>query len=201
MSLISDIIAVIHDGKRFRDCNTRNNQQARAWCLDGGELERKWCLRVQISVPLISVILGILLGYRHGFWLRCYLGGYEEYSTALVFIGIGEIFRGTFGLDCSRICSSKLLVSLRWSSGQARLGYSVVALSFPDLPITLMIPLRQLCLSCRRNRWSIPGILEPTLGHLVIVTIMMNTLLTHVRNAFIHSFPKETIKYGFVYSY
>ena len=60
--------AVIHDGKRFRVLYRQKRlKQTRTWCLDGrwklGKGRRVMSKKVQqISVPLISVFLGILLG-------------------------------------------------------------------------------------------------------------------------------------------
>ena len=159
----------------------------------------------QISVPLISVILGILLG-AIVMWIFGYdaIWGYEElFYTAFGSVrGIGEIFRAMGPL---------ILIALGFAvasragffnvglPGQALAGWVMsgwFALSFPDLPRPLMILATiVIALVAGGIVGAIPGILRAYLGTSeVIVTIMMNYIVLYVGNAFIHSFPKEIMQ-------
>ncbi len=159
----------------------------------------------QISVPLISVILGILLG-AIVMWIFGYdaIWGYEElFYTAFGSVrGIGEIFRAMGPL---------ILIALGFAvasragffnvglPGQALAGWVMsgwFALSFPDLPRPLMILATiVIALVAGGIVGAIPGILRAYLGTSeVIVTIMMNYIVLYVGNAFIHHFPKEIMQ-------
>ena len=159
----------------------------------------------QISVPLISVILGILLG-AIVMWIFGYdaIWGYEElFYTAFGSVrGIGEIFRAMGPL---------ILIALGFAvasragffnvglPGQALAGWVMsgwFALSNPDLPRPLLILATVvIALVAGGIVGAIPGILRAYLGTSeVIVTIMMNYIVLYVGNAFIHHFPKEIMQ-------
>ena len=159
----------------------------------------------QISVPLISVFLGILLG-AIVMWVFGYdaIWGYEElfYTAFGSLRGIGEIFRAMGPL---------ILIGLGFAvasragffnvglPGQALAGWVLsawFALSNPDMPRPLMIICTILiALVAGGIVGAIPGVLRAYLGTSeVIVTIMMNYIVLYVGNAFIHSFPKEIMQ-------
>ncbi len=159
----------------------------------------------QISVPLISVILGILLG-AIVMWIFGYdaIWGYEElFYTAFGSVrGIGEIFRAMGPL---------VLIALGFAvasragffnvglPGQALAGWVMsgwFALSNPDLPRPLLILATVvIALVAGGIVGAIPGILRAYLGTSeVIVTIMMNYIVLYTSNAFIHSFPKDIMQ-------
>ena len=152
----------------------------------------------QISVPLISVFLGILLG-AIVMWVFGYdaIWGYEElfYTAFGSLRGIGEIFRAMGPL---------ILIALGFAvasragffnvglPGQALAGWVLsawFALSNPDMPRPLMIICTILiALVAGGIVGAIPGVLRAYLGTSeVIVTIMMNYIVLYVGNAFIHS--------------
>ena len=156
----------------------------------------------QISVPMISVFLGILLG-AIVMWIFGYdaIWGYEElfYTAFGSLRGIGEIFRAM---------GSLILIGLGFAvasragffnvglPGQALAGWILsgwFALSHPDMPRPLMILATiVIALIAGGIVGAIPGILRAYLGTSeVIVTIMMNYIVLYVGNAFIHTFPKE----------
>ncbi|HGK0930381.1 TPA: ABC transporter permease [Streptococcus pneumoniae] len=156
----------------------------------------------QISVPLISVFLGILLG-AIVMWIFGYdaIWGYEElfYTAFGSLRGIGEIFRAMAPL---------VLIGLGFAvasragffnvglPGQALAGWILsgwFALSHPDMPRPLMILATiVIALIAGGIVGAIPGILRAYLGTSeVIVTIMMNYIVLYVGNAFIHAFPKD----------
>ena len=139
----------------------------------------------QISVPLISVFLGILLG-AIVMWIFGYdaIWGYEELFIQLFgsLRGIGEIFRamGSSCLDRSwfRSCQSSRFFQ-RWTSWSStcRLDSQwLVCLVKPDMPRLVLIPLTVIiALIAGGIVGAIPGILRAYLGTSeVIVTIMMN---------------------------
>ena len=159
----------------------------------------------QITVPLISVVLGILLGAII-MWVFGYdaIWGYEElFKTAFGSLrSLGEI---------SRAMGSLILIALGFAvasragffnvglPGQALAGWLVAgwfALSFPDLPRPLMLTMTVLLgVVAGGIIGAIPGILRAYLGTSeVIVTIMMNYIVLYVGNAFIHSFPKSVMQ-------
>jgi len=159
----------------------------------------------QISVPLISVILGILLG-AIVMWIFGYdaIWGYEElFYTAFGSVrGIGEIFRAMGPL---------VLIALGFAvasragffnvglPGQALAGWVMsgwFALSNPDLPRPLLILATVvIALVAGGIVGAIPGFLRAYLGTSeVIVTIMMNYIVLYTSNAFIHSFPKDIMQ-------
>ncbi|GGE35624.1 ABC transporter permease [Streptococcus himalayensis] len=159
----------------------------------------------QITVPLISVVLGILLG-AIVMWIFGYdaLWGYEElFKTAFGSLrSLGEI---------SRAMGPLILIALGFAvaskagffnvglSGQALSGWVMsawFALSFPDLPRIIMIPMTIIIgMVSGGIIGAIPGILRAYLGTSeVIVTIMMNYIVLYVGNAFIRSFPKSVMQ-------
>ena len=159
----------------------------------------------QITVPLISVVLGILLGAII-MWVFGYdaIWGYEElFKTAFGSLrSLGEI---------SRAMGPLILIALGFAvasragffnvglPGQALAGWVVAgwfALSFPDLPRPLMLIMTVLLgVVAGGIIGAIPGILRAYLGTSeVIVTIMMNYIVLYVGNAFIHSFPKSVMQ-------
>ena len=159
----------------------------------------------QITVPLISVVLGIWLGAII-MWVFGYdaIWGYEElFKTAFGSLrSLGEI---------SRAMGPLILIALGFAvasragffnvglPGQALAGWLVAgwfALSFPDLPRPLMLIMTVLLgVVAGGIIGAIPGILRAYLGTSeVIVTIMMNYIVLYVGNAFIHSFPKSVMQ-------
>lgn len=159
----------------------------------------------QITVPLISVVLGILLGAII-MWVFGYdaIWGYEElFKTAFGSLrSLGEI---------SRAMGPLMLIALGFAvasragffnvglPGQALAGWLVAgwfALSFPDLPRPFMLIMTVLLgVVAGGIIGAIPGILRAYLGTSeVIVTIMMNYIVLYVGNAFIHSFPKSVMQ-------
>ena len=156
----------------------------------------------QIAIPFISVILGIILGAII-MWIFGYdaLWGYEElFKTAFGSIkSVGEIFRAMGPL---------VLIALGFAvasragffnvglPGQALAGWIAAvwfALSFPDIPRILMIPLTVLVAAIAGGFVGlIPGILRAFLGTSeVIVTIMMNYIVLFAGNEIIRNFPKK----------
>lgn len=159
----------------------------------------------QITVPLISVVLGILLGAII-MWVFGYdaIWGYEElFKTAFGSLrSLGEI---------SRAMGPLILIALGFAvasragffnvglPGQALAGWLLAgwfALSFPDLPRPFMLIMTVLLgVVAGGIIGAIPGILRAYLGTSeVIVTIMMNYIVLYVGNAFIHSFPKSVMQ-------
>lgn len=159
----------------------------------------------QIAVPLISVVLGILLGAII-MWVFGYdaIWGYEElFKTAFGSLrSLGEI---------SRAMGPLILIALGFAvasragffnvglPGQALAGWLLAgwfALSFPDLPRPFMLIMTVLLgVVAGGIIGAIPGILRAYLGTSeVIVTIMMNYIVLYVGNAFIHSFPKSVMQ-------
>ena len=159
----------------------------------------------QIAVPLISVVLGILLGAII-MWIFGYdaIWGYEElFKTAFGSLrSLGEI---------SRAMGPLMLIALGFAvasragffnvglPGQALGGWILAgwfALSFPDIPRPLMLIMTVLLgMIAGGVIGAIPGILRAYLGTSeVIVTIMMNYIVLYLGNAFIHSFPKSVMQ-------
>ena len=156
----------------------------------------------QIAVPLVSVLLGLVLGAII-MWAFSYdaLWGYEL------------LFKKAFGSikswgNISRAMGPLILVALGFSvasragffnvglPGQAFAGWILsgwFALSHPDMPRPLMILATiVIALIAGGIVGAIPGILRAYLGTSeVIVTIMMNYIVLYVGNAFIHAFPKD----------
>ena len=159
----------------------------------------------QITVPLISVVLGILLGA-----IIMWVFGYDAVW------GYEELFKTAFGSlrslgEISRAMGPLILIALGFAvasragffnvglPGQALAGWLVAgwfALSFPDLPRPLMLTMTVLLgVVAGGIIGAIPGILRAYLGTSeVIVTIMMNYIVLYVGNAFIHSFPKSVMQ-------
>lgn len=160
----------------------------------------------QIAVPLISVLLGIILGavvmLIFGYdpiW------GYEGlFQTAFGNVkNIGEIFRAMAPL---------ILIALGFTvasragffniglSGQAYAGWIAAgwfALANPDLPRPFMILCTVLIAATAGGvAGAIPGILRAYLGTSeVIVTIMMNYIILYLGNAVIQNgFSKEIMR-------
>ena len=156
----------------------------------------------QIAVPLISVVLGILLGA-----IIMWIFGYDAIW------GYEELFKTAFGTlrslgEISRAMGPLILIALGFAvasragffnvglPGQALAGWITAgwfALSFPNLPRPLMLIMTVfLGIVAGGIIGAIPGILRAYLGTSeVIVTIMMNYIVLYVGNAFIHSFPKS----------
>lgn len=158
-----------------------------------------------VLVPLISVVLGILLGAII-MWIFGYdaIWGYEElFKTAFGSLrSLGEI---------SRAMGPLMLIALGFAvasragffnvglPGQALGGWILAgwfALSFPDIPRPLMLIMTVLLgMIAGGVIGAIPGILRAYLGTSeVIVTIMMNYIVLYLGNAFIHSFPKSVMQ-------
>ena len=159
----------------------------------------------QIAVPLVSVLLGLVLGAII-MWAFSYdaLWGYEL------------LFKKAFGSikswgNISRAMGPLILVALGFSvasragffnvglPGQALAGWILsgwFALSNPDMPRLVLIPLTVIiALIAGGIVGAIPGILRAYLGTSeVIVTIMMNYIVLYVGNAFIHAFPKDIMQ-------
>ena len=159
----------------------------------------------QIAVPLVSVFLGLILGAII-MWIFSYdaLWGYEL------------LFNKAFGSvkslgQISRAMGPLILIALGFSvasragffnvglPGQAFAGWIMAtwfALSFPDLPRVVMIPMTVLVAAIAGGFvGSIPGFLRAYLGTSeVIITIMMNYIVLFSGNALIHSFPASIMK-------
>lgn len=158
----------------------------------------------QIAVPLISVLLGIVLGAI----IMLIFGydpiwGYEGlFQTAFGNIkNIGEIFRAMAPL---------ILVALGFSvasragffnvglPGQALVGWIAAgwfALSHPDMPRPLMILCTIVIAALAGGiAGAIPGVLRAYLGTSeVIVTIMMNYIILYSGNAVIQNLFSKNI--------
>jgi len=159
----------------------------------------------QIAVPLVSVLLGLVLGAII-MWAFSYdaLWGYEL------------LFKKAFGSikswgNISRAMGPLILVALGFSvasragffnvglPGQAFAGWIMAtwfALSFPNMPRLLMIPMTVLIAAVAGGFiGAIPGFLRAYLGTSeVIITIMMNYIVLYGGNALIHSFPASLMK-------
>lgn len=156
----------------------------------------------QIAVPLISVLLGIILGALimtiFGYDA---LWGYEElFRTAFGSIkNIGEIFRTMAPL---------ILIALGFAvasragffnvglPGQALAGWIAAvwfALANPEMPRIFMIPGTVIVAALAGGVVGlIPGVLRAFLGTSeVIVTIMMNYIVLFAGNELIRSFPEK----------
>ena len=159
----------------------------------------------QIAVPLVSVLLGLVLGaiVMLAFGYDA-LWGYEElFNTAFGTLrSLGEIL-GAMG--------PLILIALGFAvasragffnvglPGQAMAGWVIAgwfALNHPDMPRLVMIPVTIiLAILAGGIIGAIPGFLRAYLGTSeVIVTIMMNYIVLYVGNAFIHSFPKAIMQ-------
>lgn len=160
----------------------------------------------QIAVPLISVLLGILLGA-----LIMFIFGYDPvwgyeglFQVAFGSVkNIGEIFRAMGPL---------ILIGLGFAvasragffnvglPGQALSGWIAAgwfALSYPDLPRPLMIGATILiAITAGAIAGAIPGILRAYLGTSeVIVTIMMNYIILYTGNTIIQKgFAKSLMR-------
>jgi len=159
----------------------------------------------QIAVPLISVLLGILLGA-----IVMAIFGYDAIW------GYESLFKTAFGSlrslgEISRAMGPLVLIGLGFAvasragffnvglPGQALAGWIMAgwfALSFPDLPRPLMLIATVVIAAVAGGLiGAIPGILRAYLGTSeVIVTIMMNYIVLFVGNAFIRSFPKSVMQ-------
>ena len=158
----------------------------------------------QIAVPLISVLLGILLGA-----VVMAIFGYDAIW------GYESLFKTAFGSlrslgEISRAMGPLILIGLGFAvasragffnvglPGQALAGWILAgwfALSFPNLPRPLMLLATVVIAAVAGGIvGAIPGILRAYLGTSeVIVTIMMNYIVLFVGNAVIHSFPKVVV--------
>ena len=159
----------------------------------------------QIAVPLISVLLGILLGA-----VVMAIFGYDAIW------GYESLFKTAFGSlrslgEISRAMGPLILIGLGFAvasragffnvglPGQALAGWILAgwfALSFPNLPRPLMLLATVVIAAVAGGIvGAIPGILRAYLGTSeVIVTIMMNYIVLFVGNAVIHSFPKSVMQ-------
>lgn len=159
----------------------------------------------QIAVPLISVVLGILLGA-----VVMAIFGYDAIW------GYESLFKTAFGSlrslgEISRAMGPLILIGLGFAvasragffnvglPGQALAGWILAgwfALSFPNLPRPLMLLATVVIAAVAGGIvGAIPGILRAYLGTSeVIVTIMMNYIVLFVGNALIHSFPKSVMQ-------
>lgn len=160
----------------------------------------------QIAVPLISVVLGLVLGAI----IMLIFGydpvwGYEGlFQTAFGSVkNIGEIFRAM---------SPLILIALGFAiasragffniglPGQAYAGWVAAgwfALMNPNMPRPFLILLTILiAIVAGGIAGAIPGLLRAYLGTSeVIVTIMMNYIILYVGNAIIHNaFPKSIMR-------
>ena len=153
----------------------------------------------------MSVLLGLVLGAII-MWAFSYdaLWGYEL------------LFKKAFGSikswgNISRAMGPLILVALGFSvasragffnvglPGQAFAGWIMAtwfALSFPNMPRLLMIPITVLIAAIAGGFiGAIPGFLRAYLGTSeVIITIMMNYIVLYGGNALIHSFPASLMK-------
>ena len=155
----------------------------------------------QIAVPLISVLLGLILG-AIVMLIFGYdpLWGYEEllhtaFGSARGFGEIGQAMAPLILIGLGFAVASRAGFFNVGLPGQALAGWVTAvwfALTFPDMPRILMIPSTIIIgLLMGGIVGAIPGILRAFLGTSeVIVTIMMNYIVLFVSNAFIHSFPK-----------
>ena len=160
---------------------------------------------IPIMVPIISILLGMFLGAII-MWAFSYdaLWGYEL------------LFKKAFGSikswgNISRAMGPLILVALGFSvasragffnvglPGQAFAGWIMAtwfALSFPNMPRLLMIPMTVLIAAIAGGFiGAIPGFLRAYLGTSeVIITIMMNYIVLYGGNALIHSFPASLME-------
>jgi len=159
----------------------------------------------QITVPLISILLGLVLGA-----VVMAIFGYDAIW------GYESLFKTAFGSlrslgEISRAMGPLILIGLGFAvasragffnvglPGQALAGWILAgwfALSFPDLPRPLMLLATVVIAAVAGGIiGSIPGILRAYLGTSeVIVTIMMNYIVLFVGNALIHSFPESVMQ-------
>ena len=156
----------------------------------------------QIAVPIISVILGLVLGalIMTAFGYDA-IWGYEEllntaFGTARGWGEIGQAMAPLILIGLGFAVASRAGFFNVGLPGQALAGWVLAvwfALSFPDIPRFFMIPITIIIgLVAGGIVGAIPGILRAYLGTSeVIVTIMMNYIVLFVSNAFIHSFPKS----------
>lgn len=157
------------------------------------------------AVPLISVLLGIVLGAII-MWIFGYdaIWGYEAlFATAFGSLrSIGEIFRAMGPLTLIGLgfaVASRAGFFNVGLPGQALAGW-IAAASFallnPDLPRLIMIPATIIiAMFAGGIIGSIPGILRAYLGTSeVIVTIMMNYIVLYVGNALIHQLPQSVMQ-------
>lgn len=155
-----------------------------------------------VAVPLVSVLLGIILGaiVMWGFGYDA-IWGYEElFHTAFGSVrSLGEIARAMGPLIFTALgfaVASRAGFFNVGLPGQALGGWIVsvwFALSNPDMPRPLMILLTVVIgIVAGGIIGAIPGILRAYLGTSeVIVTIMMNYIVLFIGNAMIHSFPQS----------
>ena len=128
----------------------------------------------QIAVPLISVLLGILLGA-----IVMAIFGYDAIW------GYESLFKTAFGSlrslgEISRAMGPLVLIGLGFAVA-SRAGFFNVGLPGQALAGGII--------------GAIPGVLRAYLGTSeVIVTIMMNYIVLFVGNAFIRSFPKSVMQ-------
>ncbi|MFA9413620.1 MULTISPECIES: ABC transporter permease [unclassified Streptococcus] len=159
----------------------------------------------QIAVPLISVLMGLILGA-----LIMLLFGYDPIW------GYEGLFQTAFGSlknigEIVRAMAPLILVALGFTvasragffniglSGQAFAGWLAAgwfALAFPDLPRPLMIFLTVVIgMIAGGIAGAIPGILRAFLGTSeVIVTIMMNYIILYFGNYAIQQLMAEPLK-------
>lgn len=146
-----------------------------------------------ISVPVLSVLFGLLLGA-----IIMAAFGYNPFT------GYGAMLQGAFGRpynvgEVIRLATPLILTGLGFSvaytagffniglSGQALCGWIVsiwLAMTFPDLPKILLVPLCIIAGTIAGALWAgIAGYLKAQFGTSeVIVTIMLNYTILHISN-------------------
>ncbi|AMQ07173.1 MULTISPECIES: ABC transporter permease [Sporosarcina] len=150
---------------------------------------------VNILVPIISIILGLLVGAAV-MWFSGYdpVAGYIALWNGIFgdMYSIGETIR-----QISPYILAGLAVAFAFRSGLFNIGVegqlivgwfaaAYVGMAF-ELPIFIHLPLALIAAAVAGALWGlIPGILKATLHvHEVIVTIMMNYIALHTVNALI----------------
>lgn len=159
---------------------------------------------VKILVPLISIVLGLLVGA-----VVMVFSGYEPIQ-AYVALWDG-IFGSTYAMgETIRQISPYLLAGLAVAfafrtglfnigvEGQLIVGWfaaAYVGVAF-ELPKVIHLPLALLAAAVAGALWGlVPGVLKATLRvHEVIVTIMMNYIALHVVNALIDTVSDGSYK-------
>lgn len=159
---------------------------------------------VKILVPLISIVLGLLVGA-----VVMVFSGYEPIQ-AYVALWDG-IFGSTYAIgETIRQISPYLLAGLAVAfafrtglfnigvEGQLIVGWfaaAYVGVAF-ELPKVIHLPLALLAAAVAGALWGlVPGVLKATLRvHEVIVTIMMNYIALHVVNALIDTVSDGSYK-------
>ncbi len=158
---------------------------------------------VNIAVPLISVICGLLLGA-----IIMLVSGHDPIA------GYGAMLKGAFGRpynigEVLRLATPIILTGLGFSvanaagffniglAGQALAGWIAavaIGMSFPDLPKLILIPLAIVVGALAGALWAgIAGVLKAQFGTSeVIVTIMLNYTLLYISNHLVrHVFTQD----------